>query len=178
MAQTPTRPGFPYADAAFCAACLAIAAYAWMTYSYAWPTTAGEIRRSFVAFARSGAARTGACFFGDPGPYVAVRGTLYQAVADEDGSVHALFGPAGVAAILPPGTTIEIGVEHVYVGRMYNVFGIKRRNTAVGLDGRASRFTFASLVGLAVGTAGVCVFGLSLRRFVAGARRTRPQTRD
>ena len=166
MVRAASHLRFPYGEAAFCAVCLCVAAYTWMKHSYAWPATADEVSREYIAHVKSGAARKGELLYGDPGPYMAIRGTIDQTAVDDDGNVHGSFGPMRISAEFPPGTKLELGVERVYVGRMWYHGGMRGRFTYSGLDGTASRYTAASVTGLIVGAAGLCVFALSVRRWL------------
>ena len=44
--HTAARPRFPYVAAALCAACVGVAAWTWMRYSYCWSLTVAEIAQA------------------------------------------------------------------------------------------------------------------------------------
>jgi len=174
MAQSPASPDpkplarFPYVAALLCAACLGMAAWTWMRYSYAWEVGPKDV----VA--------TGGVVRGHPfvGRYVMLRGYVraedwkrsYYVYTTAHGGDRVVVDRASSGVPVGPG---PVGLP----GRIY-VFDFRPvvSERTLRIDTTASRFTGASIAGLVVGAMGVFVFTVALRHWLGERRRFREET--
>ena len=159
------RPGarFPLAVALFCAACVGMAAWLWMRYSYCWDVTPAELRPSVAEFNdifQRGWHRQ---------PYVRVRGRFLKSPLPETVASHVLHcvvdiaGVGSVDVMLAPGERRpENGATSIFVGRVLDMDA----DRIPILYTTASRFTGESVAGLVVGAMGIFIFSMYLRRWL------------
>jgi hypothetical protein len=163
------RLRFPYIPAAICAACLVVAGWTWMRYSWAWDATTIPADRVPVLHGR----------------YVVVHGQVERAGSSDSADVAAvLHGHSGVVHVGPGGTTLwtlplvgattsaDGGKDGAICGRLVLMDSLPIPFTDapapphVALDVRASRVTWHSITGLVVGALGIGVFMLFVRRWL------------
>jgi len=163
---------FPWAQLAFCLACLAMCGYLWMRYSYAWrvypqhmshKAASGWLRQRYVSFDgvvhgpwRIGEHR-GLLVIGTrigPAPRILVeRSGSALTWSPEKGRLQHFQGRVWPAESHPGNA--DIG----------NVGGYPRYGDTV-VDTTASRFHGASVAGIVVGAMGCFIFGLYLKRWL------------
>jgi hypothetical protein len=176
---TPVFRRFPWVQLVFCLACLSMAAWTWMGYSYAWPTTpeAVVLHMPIDAFGERRADR-------HPwlDEYVDIRGEIFRSEHPEGGCFWGLPSPvkdepgkymAAGAGSYPLATYVELyfdsdrapahGRVGVWRGRLMPERG---GWTWLAVDTTASRLHPASVAGLVVGGMGCFIFGLYLRRWL------------
>ncbi len=177
---------FPYGPALLCAACLSMAAWTWMRFSYAWEFSRSDCKRARLYVGIHDGQQTAYVF--RPrwpyGRYTVVRGTatepigvlengvyyICEAEGDEILATIRFHEPAGV----PVGDNDMNRVGEVFYGHLTAPWHeaepfVATSNRFAGLliiDTTASRFHPASIAGLVVGIMGVFIFGLYLRRWV------------
>jgi hypothetical protein len=164
---------FPWVQLVFCVACLTMTAWTWMRFSYAWETTPtalcgptpphvgsewveryvdihGDTTVTTVSIANGGGASYFATVYEvDPRlPDLATSGTSERSIV-----LHPLDADLK-----------DAGSRKRWRGRVIMEHGSAR------IDTSASRFHPASIAGLVVGTMGVFIFGLYLRRWVKERR--------
>ena len=139
--ETHARPRFPFVAAALCAACIGTAVWLFFEYSYAWDVTPHEFFEHH----------------GDPSQHPLVwRYILIRYGPKDPGVITTLdFGSRTRLESDPPGTTR---------GRV--VIGDSMGSAFLCIDATASRWTGASVAGLAVGAMGVFVFCVALRNWL------------
>ncbi|MHC4251708.1 MAG: hypothetical protein ACYS9X_21515 [Planctomycetota bacterium] len=173
---TPAFRKFPRLQLVFCLACLSMAAWTWMKFSYAWPTTPeaiwlrtpidalgdirprqhpwleecvsirGEANRRFSLFEFHWLVKSP--IVGNPGEYVTVAVGKHHGVAE-----------------------VELHYEHDKKP-VHGDVGVWSGRLTVGnggflaVDTTVSRFHGASIAGLVVGAMGCFIFGLYLRRWL------------
>jgi hypothetical protein len=157
---TPFRR-FPYVQLVFCLACLTMTAWTWMRYSYAWKVTAEELRDADGSYDGYYVYLRAFLRFDDE-----VHDSILWVTGKTGGLVHVdsrwppelCPGPRRTTwdEILARVTHPRPRTEVSYTGRIF------RRC----LNTRASRFHGASVAGIVVGTMGVFIFGLYLRRWL------------
>lgn len=169
MSDPAAPPGpharFPFGPALLCVACLGMAAWTWMRYSYAWdvvPTgmlAKGDSARKHPLVER----------------YVRLQG--YVRCKDWNSSYCVYATVHGVDAVVVDrasgGTGVGPGSVDLY-GRVYVYwpsYGTYERGLRV--DSSASRFHPASVAGLVVTAFGAFVFALHLRRWLVERREAR-----
>ncbi len=157
------RPRFPWAQFVFCLACLGMAAYTWMRYSYCWQHTPADL-----GFTQSETME---------GAYVRVRGrpAIVGNAEDYKGvyawEVRLSDGLHSVNVLTPGSNTPVFATETVeYAGRVVRSKWAEVVGPKYLVDGRASRFHAASVAGLVVGMMGVLIFWLHLRQWLGGKR--------
>ncbi len=173
MTDTSPFRRFPWVQLVFCVACLSMAAWTWMRYSYAWDV---DIR----LFQDSGASHPkNEPRFADR--YVRIVGL------DEVKKLWSPNGPRGSALLcyavaddyLTGRLSVEYGSGHPLdrpttdstqhlqlkelVGRFRRYEYVSLGKKFFTLDAAASRFHPASIAGLVVGAMGCFIFGLYLR---------------
>jgi hypothetical protein len=166
---TTCRYRFPWVQLVFCIACLSMAAWMWMRYSYCWQVGSPELDDPFAY--SSGAWPVGA--------YVEVLGRLEsrEFTPDPDtgqwrviatNSIDRFMAVRVVGRGRPPEPLAD-GMRRLR-GRVHtiqfpsadNQFGAIHR-----VDTDDSRLHGASVAGLVVGAMGVFIFGLYLRRWLS-----------
>jgi hypothetical protein len=167
--------GFPWIQLVFCLACLSMAAWTWMRYSYVWDLSASYIHdRTELIY--NGEWPAGACVrveaeWSDRGAWRALvlagSGSADVPVdatgtADIHGIATARWGRVGVDYIQDPGG-LPIGYEHARHVLTPEGYG---RFVWPCVTVGAGRFTGESVAGLVVGAMGVFIFGLYLRRWL------------
>ncbi len=197
MPDDPAKPPrFPYVGALLCAACLGVAVWTWMRYSYSWDVT-GEYLYGNAAAIRVGRWPCRS--------YVRVRGTDACGLAlnipnpDYVDYAHLSEDCYGVAFLprgyvthnlylhvrMPPGTELAAREAGEFAGRVFarepltSGYDVPpdERDAYPGVDTTASRFTGASVAGLVVGAMGVFVFTVALRHWLGERRRFREEAR-
>jgi hypothetical protein len=172
----------------FCIACLSMAGWTWMRFSYAWPTTARDIIRKRDR-CRGEAPRRGlrdhcrACGFAElTQPYLAVQGKISDEITVEgindgerfwgyislSGQDH--FTSDDLQVTLSADATGSLVRKRTFVGRLACIQGIRRAMRTpcgtVSLDTTVSRFHPGTIAGFVVGAMGVFIFGLYLRAWL------------
>ena len=127
---------FPWVQLVFCAACLVMAAWTWMRYSYAWEVTEAD----FAGVTEHNA---------DKHPFVG-RYVAYRS-ARGGGLPETMTGRVNLREIEPEDDELAPSPD----ARFCLVTTLP-----------ASRFHPASIAGLVVGVMGVFIFGLYLRRWL------------
>jgi len=174
MAQPPAEtdrkpPLFPYVAALLCVACLGAAVWTWMRYSYCWEVTPARLPQ----------------LVGDPGwedwrgRYVRLRGYY---LPDKENWLNEAGRHFGLICD-DERTTIEVvqrasvprNLDASFTGRVCGLTdilwpGSPFLSSDTYVDGRASRFTGASIAGLVVGAMGVFVFTVALRHWLREGR--------
>jgi hypothetical protein len=166
MDKHATPPGpharFPYGPALLCAACIVMAGWMLMRFSYAWEINLDDLPRSTAP---------------GEGAFVRVRGTIekhqsfnkhyyrFMITAKEDKQVW-VFLPRGEVRD-------DEGAAAVVEGRIWNenfrgMFGLGIYGDV--LDTSASRFHAASVAGLVVAAMGCFIFGLYFRAWLRERR--------
>ncbi|MHC5053108.1 MAG: hypothetical protein ACYTKD_00145 [Planctomycetota bacterium] len=169
------RPGarFPLAAALFCAACVGMAAWLWMRYSYCWDVTPAQLN-----------ARVGHWILGDESPvenhYVRIHGVPEKGPwtirPGRDACIFVRFNRPDNGCAFD--VAFEDGGKVPGTGRVQSVRGridaqrrivLRPGDDRLGLfvvDTMASRFTGESVAGLVVGAMGCLIFTLYLRRWI------------
>jgi len=149
---TPSLHRFPWVQLAFCLACLAMAVWTWMRYSYAWSISERRLWESFKEH-----------------DLRHVR-LIPDPVADEPGR---LLSPDDYRKVRGwPLLNRYVRVTYDVMPRREQRVGYGRVAIATKSESRplvytrASRFTGASVAGLAVGAMGCFIFGLYFRRWL------------
>jgi hypothetical protein len=168
MAQSSARPHFPYVAAAICAVCVAAAAWTWMRYSYAWDVAADRVlelvKRDGV---RDGPTSTRFLV----GRYASLSGGTIDRSSPGITRESPFFEgwtyriPRCNGCILIAVRTTPDASPHAdarLTGRFVRYDGLVQHC----FDFTASRFTWHSITGLAVGAVGVFVLGFYLRRWL------------
>jgi len=162
---TPAFRRFPWIQLVFCIACLSMAGWTWMMYSYAWKVTPKRLLKRAPQLKEGG----WPC-----GSYVQVQGFLckwerlglsFALVADAE-DMGSWFPVRGVDDVSLPHwgdlKRADGGRTRAIIGRVG--FSKERGSFSHVLYARASRFHPASIAGLVVGAMGCFIFGLYLRR--------------
>jgi len=179
----PQPPRFPYVAALLCAACVGMAGWTWMRYSYAWGVT--------VDYLSAGApqAREGRCpdglFVRFPGIVtyrehgVPVRfpdgGWEFEACAPGDliawvtVRTHAEAPPAAGGELVFRGRVSAYEYPTPLPGGTHNP-PLPPSRIVTYVNTTASRFTGATIAGLVVGAMGVFVFAAALRHWLERRR--------
>ncbi len=165
-APTPAFRRFPWIQLAFCLACLAMAGWTWMRYSYAWDVTPVGLYGSECSVAAAsyvrvwGKTRLDRLYV----PTKAAPGAAYNvAVVDGDGQ-HEVF----LTGVVDP------RLRECWEGRLVWYYQTHKQTAGLSpfqpdywqmpaIDVSASRFHPASVAGLVVGAMGCFIFGLYLR---------------
>jgi len=155
---------FPYVQLAFCAACLAMTAWTWMRYSYAWDVTTEDIAECNYdgSVWRLRGRPSSDHFFRDR--YVCFEGHYYHGGGREGGPYEVVVWDGSgrhwrvLARKLP---RAPMGSRVAFRGRLKPMHGMP-----LCVDGTRSRLHGASVGGLAVGAMGCYIFGLYLRRWL------------
>ncbi|MHC4251137.1 MAG: hypothetical protein ACYS9X_18610 [Planctomycetota bacterium] len=152
---------FPYGPALLCVACLAMAAWTWMRYSYAWEVKPSELGESYNY-----------C-------YVRCTGYVSHRIASVEPPLgYELSAPIVLFDALPGWKGVELTGHHDL-----EVIALGDHGPPVTLNGRyirphgsylfggrlhvdEGRFHPASIAGLVVGAMGAFVCGLYLRRWL------------
>jgi len=149
---------FPYVQLVFCAACLAMTAWTWMRYSYAWDFRVQDV------WTVEGASGEASPRLTCEDRYTAMSGTVLQTWSPEEVVLLAYEdGPMRTVIVLGPHERLHEGDAVSFRGRMAvtdSGYFSPSVNTA------ASRFHPASIAGLVVGAMGCFIFGLYLRRWL------------
>ena len=166
-APSPFRR-FPWLQLAFCIACLAMTAWTWMRYSYAWEVTPEDFwKKDLVEINGRLVPQTPDGTY--DGRYVRLHG-----IVSDNGTGIAYgwlprtqaFGEWGYVNIELPGKDSLAQ----YMDRSGSVYGRLCSGAGVAgwptVDMNASRFHGASIAGLVVGAMGCLIFGLYLSRWL------------
>ena len=160
---------FPWAPALLCAASLAMAAWAWMRFSYAWERTPEDLTELVFNgkyWEDVGRTPEETPFFGR---YVLLKGRMFESTGLWPERTKGNFGivwghddlPAAVEIVSP----VKLGPE-TSIAIKGRVGKLATPNAKVCVAGTGSRWHPASVAGLVVAAFGTFVFGLYLRRWV------------
>ncbi len=182
MSDDPAKPPrFPFVAALLCAACIGLATWTWMRYSYCWTLTRG-LPSSFLlgrrfpldAYVRI-EGTPGACdMFGLSPPTDSRRGGVMLVRMGKrvygDGTVGYTAKVRVFGAGAPPSSELL-----VLSGRLTDSTIVHGENGAdhqadADLNTSLRRFHPASIAGLAVGAMGVFVFAVALRAWLRERR--------
>jgi hypothetical protein len=173
---------FPYGPALLCAACIAMAAWTWMRYSYAW----GATPRQLAELSDEEQLRWYDYL-------VKVRGVVRQQAEDPGRSTVVDVRDAAddryrVLVIAPIGAAPPVHESAVFKGRVWFdelLTTLPRARLRLAQGGRSrpsvrtedacvlfvqGRWHPASIAGIVVGAMGAFVFGLYLRSYLRGRR--------
>ncbi|MHC5054810.1 MAG: hypothetical protein ACYTKD_08840 [Planctomycetota bacterium] len=178
--ETSPARRFPYAAAALASAAVGVAAWVWMTHSYAWPITVADLwvreRPAGHPFGPGLVPRWADASILQQypnsalvGTYVRLRHSGREIVIDDER--HPL--PETVETKGRRRRNLILGRGESLVGRVVWTDRGASICPTLGLDTAASRFTGASVAGIVVAAWCSFVFGLMLRRWLR-ARRERP----
>jgi hypothetical protein len=177
---TPVFRRFPYVQLVFCVACLSMAAWTWMRYSYAWDVTPGHLSESRLP----GAYTRGEWPYGHR--YVRLMGVL--SIQRKVVSLHRplqfatlrLSNGQEVLAHLKKQGTPDDETRREVTGRLLT--GV--RNDKGRISGALpylvadGRLTGASGAGIVVGAMGCFIFGLYLRGWLRERKALASQPRQ
>jgi hypothetical protein len=178
----------------YCLACLAMAGWMWMRYSYAWPATLDGIIDERYELRVKGIKQRGqdhfrACAFAElTRPYLAVRAAVSTDYTRHGKAISGYFSPSesrgfsfGVLNVTLAADTPEgdFGVERTITGRLRcwhepefpEMPPLLATCSDLIFDTTASRLRPASIAGLVIGAMGCFIFGLYLRTWL-GDRKT------
>jgi len=179
---------FPWVQLAFCLACLAMTAWTWMRYSYAWEMSPGNVIGQGEGWWPDGA-------------YARVRGRMtgvvgrYTFAEDDSGALELWPAHTGEETprdaprdskalgdgpfIINEEKEVQLRPAKTFIGRI----GVRAApalvivpdgldaealpDTQAFLDTTASRFPPASIAGIVVGAMGCFIFGLYLRAWLS-----------
>ncbi|MHC5057123.1 MAG: hypothetical protein ACYTKD_20795 [Planctomycetota bacterium] len=181
---TPAFRRFPWIQLAFCLACLSMAAWTWMRFSYCWRIRVREIAR-YEWQARPGPPLSSS--YQDS--FVEVNGTVHDVWRHTSQHrrrmasgrflpceyISVSFEPpgrvthAGLAMLAPSATPLERGSKATVRGRVdafETVLSEGDVEFRYFLDGTRGRLNHTSIAGLVVGAMGVFIFGLYLRAWL------------
>ena len=165
---TPAFRRFPWVQLVFCIACLAMTAWTWMRYSYAWEVTARSVAEREMTLDN----------LGRPGPLLCIRANVveHEVVKSwswfENCAVASLVlddGAGGVVhlyAAVPEESKIIADKQLVLAGRIFWSFPAPDASAVFYLDATVSRFHPTSVAGLVVGAMGLFIFTLYLRSWL------------
>jgi hypothetical protein len=171
MTDDPVKPPrFPYVAALLCAACVGMAGYTWMRYSYCWDFSIRELEERKIN-----------------GLYVRVSGYHNVLLMDIDLLSESprdpelrRYTPPYIAVHFQPGDEFIPGRIPGYAERNDGGRATVRGRTTYRDEQRddgiilgESRFTGASIAGLVVGAMGCFVFTVALRHWLGERRRFR-----
>ncbi|MHC4252278.1 MAG: hypothetical protein ACYS9X_24435 [Planctomycetota bacterium] len=172
----PEPPGarFPFAAAALCAACVAMATWLWIRHSYAWDVTPGELLADGGGWPRRLQYDVASCYVrlrGVPsrGPWLD-HGSGVVFVSFHDGPerewpfVSVVFRDVG--SVPAPGTLENAFGRLVSRNWFYPVPQTSDAGNLLVVDATRGRLTGESVAGLVVGAMGAFVFWLHLRRWL------------
>ncbi|MHC4248687.1 MAG: hypothetical protein ACYS9X_06115 [Planctomycetota bacterium] len=170
MSDTVPSPfrRFPWVQLVFCLACLSMAGWTWMRYSYAWDVTPRDswISEPSSWFPPGEWLLDGRGLSPNPtlvGRYVGASGGYRQCTGYTGMDFLADHNDPGIVVyVTVPGssTLAPDGTGMLVRGR------VEVEKDALGVDPTRSRFTGVSVAGLVVGAMGVFIFGLYLRRWL------------
>jgi hypothetical protein len=167
MPDDPAKlPRFPYVGALLCAACVGVAAWLFLRYSYSWELRPDE----FVRLHRSGGARgvlsrlrdryaTFRFVRGDRSEDLSVGHILARIESGEAARLHVYFADT---------PTARASEDVVLSGRV--CVGENHDGVAFIFDPSSSRWTPQTIAGLVVGAMGVFVFTVALRHWLRERR--------
>jgi len=186
-APSPFRK-FPWVQLVFCVACLAMTAWTWMRFSYAWNVTSYEFA-SAVDRGQLGS------WLGryvrleemiDTQHPIFILDTRTVSIGFGNGRFHAhaivrvpydprtkrvALKPVGVMEEPVPSVRNSAPERNTVLHCLYGRAGWDSDEPGmIAVDSRASRFHPASIAGIVVGAMGVFIFGLYLRRWVKERR--------
>ncbi len=185
-------PRFPYVGALLCAACVGMAGYLWLKYSYCWEVTprellaVGEREMDNPWAAKYVTVRGETLVNWTPSPVGGGRELL--AVIGEGEPKHDAEWPVRQFTILLENTDSVVSLAPREGGGPQIVSGDRRTGRLnwqscshytwyAYLEMSAGRFTPPSVAGLVVGAMGVFVFTVALRHWLGERRRFREEAR-
>ncbi|MHC4249627.1 MAG: hypothetical protein ACYS9X_10920 [Planctomycetota bacterium] len=162
---TSRRYRFPWAQLVFCLACLGMAAWTWMRYSYAWPT---GVREAGTVTSLDAALRLEDRYASMSGHVEPALGPTEGLLCDGRGRTRHMVRVGGCEAPLPSDSRV-----HHFKGRL----SFHESNGGLAYHGYlyvgGGCLTGASIAGLVVGAMGVFIFGLYLRRWLGDRKALR-----
>ena len=165
MPEDPAKPPrFPYVAALLCIACVGMAGYTWMRYSFAWRVTPEELYSGGAQWYNAKFVQVRGEVVPLPGEPITDRPNV-----DEVLFVSRLALPVHHEAVLLRAHKSDIPLQlctSSWRGRV----SAGGDSDVVTVDTTASRFHGGSIAGLVVGAMGVFVFAVALRHWL-GERR-------
>jgi hypothetical protein len=166
---------FPWVQLVFCLACLSMAAWTWMRYSYLWELTPEILSRASL----DGDPRLGRHEL----PWYLGTHVRLRAVVEETNKSMNSDPPSFLCGLSSAGGVVHVGMclEGDATSRLQDALmhGPKPELDVVGrmavdtLDATSpGRLHGASIAGLVVGAMGVFIFGLYLRRWLCERKAT------